>query len=276
MLSLNDQELAEIANFIKERYGINLSSKRMLVESRLGCYMLSRGFGSYGEYFDYVKNDSTGAEMANLINRITTNHTFFMRESDHFELFTNEVFPWIEELPDGKDLRIWCAGCATGEEPYGLAIHILEHLASKGLSPDALDTTILASDISETALSAAAEGVYMREDLLAMSPAWIAKYFIDLGDGSYRVTPKLRANVAFRKINLLDPFVVRKPYHAVFCRNVMIYFDSDTRISFIRRLYEIMLPGAYLFIGHSESLTTFPHGFKYIHPSVYRKPLVEG
>jgi len=275
MQSLQEYELIEIAGFIKERYGVNLASKRMLVESRLGCYMQSKGFETYSDYFEFVKSDASGAEMANLINRITTNHTFFMRESDHLEFFISEVFPWIRTLPDGKDMRVWCAGCATGEEPYGLAIHILEHLASLGLSSHTTDTTILASDISERALTAAAEGIYPHENLLAISPGWISKYFIDLSDGNYRVTPALRNNVAFKKINLLDPFVVRKPYHTILCRNVMIYFDADTRASLIERFYEIMAPGGYLFIGHSESLTGFSHSFTYVRPSIYRKPLEE-
>jgi len=273
MPSLNEQELSEIADFIKERYGVNLATKRMLVESRLGCYMQSKGFDSYGEYFKFVKNDPTGSEMANLINRITTNHTFFMRESDHLEFFINEVFPWIQTLPDGKDARIWCAGCATGEEPYGLTIHIFESLASRGLSPRSIDTTILASDISEKALGIAAEGVYPHDNLMAIPPAWIEKHFINIGDGKYRVSPAMRDNVAFKKINLLDNFSAQKPYHTIFCRNVMIYFEADTRISVVKRFYDVLVPGGFLFIGHSESLTSFPSGFKYIRPSVYRKPL---
>jgi len=244
----------------------------MLVESRLGCYMQSKGFETYEAYFTYAKNDPTGAEMANLINRITTNHTFFMRESDHLEFFTKEVFPWIEKQPDGKDMRVWCAGCATGEEPYGLAIHILDHLSKRGLSPKAIDMTILASDISERALATASEGIYPHEELQAIQPEWLAKYFKDLFNGNFQVSRELRSCVAFKKINLLEPFVVKKPFHTVFCRNVMIYFDSETRISLIKRLNEIMAPGAYLFIGHSESLTSFPHGFKYVKPSIYRKP----
>ena len=273
MPSLNDQEFSQIAEFIKEKYGVNLTSKRMLVESRLGCYMQLKGFDTYDEYFKSAKNDPTGTEMANLINRITTNHTFFMRESDHLEFFIKEVFPWIETLPDGEDMRIWCAGCATGEEPYGLSIHIFEHLASHGLKNGSFDTTILASDISSKALATAADGIYQHENLLAIPPAWISKYFIGLGDGNYRVTPELRGNVAFKRINLLDPFVVRKPFHTIFCRNVMIYFDAETRISLVKRFYDIMAPGAYLFIGHSESLTSFTNELKYIRPSVYRKPL---
>ena len=273
MFSLSERELADIAGFIKDKYGVNLATKRTLIEGRLGCYLQSKGFKSYGEYFDSVLNDPTGQEMANLINRITTNHTFFMRENDHFEIFTKEVLPWIETLPDGNDMRIWSAGCATGEEPYGLTIYIKEYMDSHVRKGGAADTTILASDISEKALLAASEGIYLLENLSAMPPEWVSKYFIDLGNGAYRISPELRKNVAFKRINLLEPISPRKPYHAIFCRNVMIYFDGETRLSLITRFYDAMTPGGYLFIGHSESLTNFKHNFSYIQPSVYRKPL---
>ena len=271
MFSLSEPELTEISRFVKEKYGVNLASKRSLVESRLGCYVQSKGFESYGAYFDYVLGDADGTEMANLISRITTNHTFFMREKDHFEIFIKETLPWIETLPDRHDLRIWSAGCATGEEPYALSIHILEYLTARGHLQDGYDTTILASDISDRALLAAAEGVYLGEDLSAMPPEWILKYFVDLGNGAYRVTPALRKSVAFKKINLLDPIEPKKPYHTVFCRNVMIYFDAATRLSLTKQLHDAMAPGAWLFIGHSESLAKSKSGFEYISPSVYRK-----
>jgi len=286
MIRLFEQELAEISGYIKERFGVNLTSKSTLIESRLGCYIMGKGFKSYGEYFDYAKSDPSGEEMTNLINRITTNHTFFMRENDHFEIFTKSVLPWIESLPDGNDMRVWSAGCATGEEPYGLSIYILEYMAAQNRAktmtqnrfgihmPGSVDTTILASDISERALAAASEGVYFRENLSAMPQDWISKYFIGVEGEAYRVAPELRANVAFKKINLLDPIKASKPYHAVFCRNVMIYFDADTRVSLIDRLYHAMAPGAYLFIGHSESLANCNHRFKYLQPSVYRKPFL--
>ncbi|MCL1896692.1 MAG: protein-glutamate O-methyltransferase CheR [Clostridiales bacterium] len=274
MFSLSERELADISGFVKDRYGVNLASKSTLIESRLGCYLASRGFGSYGAYFDFVLGDATGAEMANLISRITTNHTFFMREKDHFDIFSKEVLPWIESLPDNDDLRIWSAGCATGEEPYAISIHILEYMAARGYLQNGCDTTILASDISEKALLTAAEGVYNSENLSAMPPDWILKYFVGLGNGAYRVTPELRKSVAFKKINLLDPIKPKKPFHAVFCRNVMIYFDAETRASLISRLHGAMAPGAFLFIGHSESLANHKSGFEYISPSVYRKSSV--
>jgi len=276
MITFHEQELADISGYIKEKFGVDLTSKGTLIESRLGYYIRAKGFESYSDYFQYAKNDPSGEEMASMINRLTTNHTFFMRENDHFEFFSKSVLPWIESLPGGNDIRVWSAGCATGEEPYGLSIYILEYMAARGRkrapAPGGTDTTILASDISERALSTASEGIYNHENLSAMPQDWISKYFTRLEGEAYRVTLELRANVAFKKINLLEPIKTTKPYHAVFCRNVMIYFDSSARSSLIDRFFNAMAPGAYLFIGHSESLTNINHGFKYVQPSVYRKP----
>ena len=272
MLTLLDNEFEDIAGYIKDKYGVNLVSKKLLIEGRLGCYIASLGYKTFGEYFHAAQNDPTGEEITNIINRITTNHTYFLRESDHFEFFRTDVLPWIESLHDGNDFRIWSAGCASGEEPYSLSIFIMEYFAARGLKQVNFDTTILASDISEKVLIEASNGIYQNENLTGMPPGWLAKYFTDLGDGSYKVKPELRANVAYKKINLLDPITVRKPYHVIMCRNVMIYFDTETRNSLIKKFFGALTEGGYLFIGHSESLTSFTNGFNYIKPSVYRKP----
>ena len=272
MIRLSDQELADISNYIKENYGVNLTEKSTLIEGRLGCYIRGKGFETYGDYFEYAKNDHTGEEMSNLLNRLTTNHTYFMRENDHFEYMIEEVMPWIETLPDSSDLRVWSAGCSSGEEPYGLSIYLLEYAVKRISNKGRLDTTILASDISEKALITAQEGIYSSENLSALPPEWLRKYFIDLGGDSYQVTPELRKNVAYKKTNLLESITARKPFHTIFCRNVMIYFETETRQALINKFYDVIEPGGYLFIGHSESLTNFGHGFKYIQPSVYRKP----
>jgi len=273
MANISDQELTEISGYIREHYGVNLAAKRTLIEGRLGCYIKSKGFGSYGEYFEYAKKDPDGEEMSNMINRLTTNHTFFMRENNHFEFFAEKVLPWIETLSDGNDLRLWSAGCASGEEPYGLSIYIMEYSEKREKGRVGFDTTILASDISEKALAQAQEGIYSLENLNAMPENWLKKYFIELGGDMFRVKPELRKNVAFKKINLLEPYTVRKPFHTIFCRNVMIYFDTETRQELIEKFFNAMAPGGYLFIGHSESLTNFRHGLKYVQPSIYRKPL---
>jgi chemotaxis protein methyltransferase CheR len=270
LLTLSDRELEDISTFIKTNYGVNLASRKALLEGRLGCYVAGKGFSSFGEYFDFAKNEPTQQEMTALIGKITTNHTFFMRESNHFDLFAGKVLPWIREQLDERDLRIWCAGCATGEEPYALAIHILEYFDHQRLR-DAADTTILASDISERALKTAADGVFFSEDLTALPKGWIQKYF-ERAPGGYRVAPRLRGNVAFRKINLVEPFSFNKPFQAIFCRNVMIYFDIETKADLVKRFYEALLPGGYFFLGYSESLTMIDHRFDYVQPSVYRKP----
>ena len=272
MLRLSDQELADISGYIKENYGVNLTAKSTLIEGRLGCYVRGKGFETYSDYFEFAKNDHTGEEMSNLINRLTTNHTFFMRENDHFEYMIDKVMPWIETLSDSNDLRIWSAGCSSGEEPYGLSIYLLEYAAKRTANKGRLDTTILASDISEKALAIAQEGIYSGENLSALPAEWLRKYFIDLGDDSYKVTPELRKNVAYKKNNLLESIPARKPFHTIFCRNVMIYFETETRRALINNFYDMIEPGGYLFIGHSESLTNFKHSFKYIQPSIYRKP----
>lgn len=272
MTSINDQELAIISSFIKERYGVNLDKKAALIESRLGLHLESRGFSSYSDYFEFVRNDPTGNEVSDLINRLTTNHTFFMRESDHFEYLIDEVMPWIETLPSHGDIRIWSAGCSSGEEPYGLSIFLMDYIRAKGLSGKS-NSVVLASDVSEKVLSYASRGIYPAKNLSALSSEHLERYFVPVDDDQYKVTPQLRNNVAFRKTNLLDNFTPKAPFHAIFCRNVMIYFVTETKSNLVQKFYDSLLPGGYLFIGHSESLTTFKHLFEYVKPSVYRKPL---
>ncbi|GHU67996.1 chemotaxis protein CheR [Clostridia bacterium] len=272
MPTLTEQELAEISSYVKENYGVNLEKKSALVEGRLGFLIAARGFTSYGKYFDFVRQDPTGREMTDMINRLTTNHTYFLRESDHFDYFIGEIMPWIESLPGNRDLRVWCAGCSTGEEPYGLSIYLLDYLALRG-PLHRYDSVILASDLSEKVLADAAEGIYTEENLTAMSKERIQKYFVPIGANRYQVSAQLRKNVAFRKINLLESFAPKTPYHTIFCRNVMIYFDTDTKVELVSQFYDALIPGGYLFIGHSESLTTFEHRFQYIKPSIYRRPL---
>ena len=272
MISLSEQELSEIASYIKRNYGVNLEKKSTLIEGRLGCYIKNKGFNSIGEYFEFAKNDPSGEEMSTLITRLTTNHTFFMRENDHFEFVVEKVLPWVETLPERNDLRLWSAGCSSGEEPYGLSIYLLEY-KKRAPGRNSFDTTILATDISEKALATASRGIYEYNNLSAMSSEWLERYFDNLGNDTYRVKPELRANVAYKKFNLLDPIMASKPFHVIFCRNVMIYFDSETRSKLVKRFCDAMAPGGYLFTGHSESLTNIKHELKYLQPSVYRKPL---
>ncbi|MDR2163697.1 MAG: protein-glutamate O-methyltransferase CheR [Clostridiales Family XIII bacterium] len=269
MIALTDAEFHEIAGYINRNYGVNLTKKRFLIEGRLGYYIDSLGFDNYHDYFEYAKNDSRGRELANLINRLTTHHTYFMREEKHFEFYRSTVLPWVADDLGETDLRAWSAGCSSGQEPYTLSIVTLDYLNERGFN---WDSAILATDISENALAYGSKGIYPSEEISILPPEWIDTWFENVGSGSLRVNAKLRANVAFKRANLLDPFDVKRPFHIIMCRNVMIYFDNETRAHLAAKFYDALTPGGYLIIGHSESLSAIKNEFSYIKPSIYRKP----
>jgi chemotaxis protein methyltransferase CheR len=268
MNAMTNSEFLEISRYIHERFGVNLEKKRQLIEGRLGFYLDSQGYASYSDYFEFVKNDPTQRELANLLNRLTTNHTYFLREKDHFSFYEHTVLPWIDEELNDKDLRVWSAGCSSGQEPYTVSIITREYFGSRAADRD---NTILASDISDKALTTARNGVYPAEELASIPSDWRRKYFTIYDKYAYRVTPELRKSVAFKHGNLMDAFSVKKPFHAIFCRNVMIYFDNDTKARLIDKFYEALREGGFLFVGHSESLSAINSKFKYINPSIYRK-----
>lgn len=268
MIELTDKEFIQISDYIKSNFGVNLEKKRALIEGRLGFYVSNKGFKNYSEYFEYAVKDPTKQELTNMINRLTTNHTFFMREEDHFEFYRENVLPWIEKDLKTKDLRVWSAGCSTGQEPYTIAMTNLDYI---GHGSDGWDVSVLASDISNKALTAAKTGIYSLNDIIDVPDTWLKKYFEQIDSEYVRVTRQLRTTVAFKSINLLDEFNFKKHFHAIFCRNVMIYFDIPTKTDLIKKFHRALEPGGYLFLGHSESLSTLAHDFTYIRPSVYRK-----
>lgn len=268
MIYIKDDEFDVITSYIKTNYGINLTRKRPLIEGRLSNYIAGLGFDNYMDYFEYAKNNKASDEMTVLINKLTTNHTYFFRENEHFEFYREQVLPWIDKVVKTKDLRIWSAGCSSGQEPYTLAMITLEYL---GYDAESWDHTILASDISDKVLTIAKNGVYTRDELSEVPKSWIQKYFRAQGDQKFVVSETLRKSVAYRNFNLLSPFNFKKPFHCIFCRNVMIYFEMPTKHEIISKFYDALMPGGYLMIGHSESLSSFDHKFKYIKPSIYQK-----
>jgi chemotaxis protein methyltransferase CheR len=269
MISLKDDEFKVITSYIKEHYGVNLTQKRPLIEGRLSNYIASLNFDNYMDYFEHARNEASGSEMTVLINKLTTNHTYFMREKDHFEFYQKTILPWIDKTLRTKDLRVWSAGCSSGQEPYTLSMITQDYL---GLEKDQWESTILASDISNKVLAKAMKGIYSQEELTNLPPKWIKNYFLPLDTGEYAVTEALRKTVAFRNFNLLSEFNFKKPFQAIFCRNVMIYFDVPTKNELVAKFYDALLPGGYFLIGHSESLASCRHKFTYIKPSVYQKP----
>lgn len=271
MLTLKDDEFHFIVSFMKSNYGIILEKKRPLIEGRLSNHVAGLGFQNYMDYFKYAmegKENKTNDEIITIINKLTTNHTYFLRESEHFTFYKEIILPWVDKNLKSNDLRVWSAGCSSGQEPYTLSMITLDYL---GHNASEWDSTLLASDISNKALLAAKTGVYSSEELIRIPKTWMKKYFTKLDRGNYAVTDLIKNNVAFRNFNLLSPFNFKKPFHAIFCRNVMIYFDMPTKKQIIDKFYDALLPGGYLLIGHSESLSSCKHNFKYLRPSVYQK-----
>ena len=272
MMPITDAEFRAIRDLVYDRFGITLSDqKKNLVVGRLQKILRERGMKTFKEYYDSLLADKTGQAISELANRITTNHTFFFRESDHFDFFKSDILPWMlqrHKAMNSNDLRIWCAAASSGEEPYTLIITLLEHFGQEYKN---WDCGLLATDVSEKALAAAVRGVYDVNRLQGVSPAILSKYFKKVSEG-YEVIDKVKKEVTYRRFNLMNktlPF--KKPFDCIWCRNVMIYFDQETKIDLVNRMYKQTVNGGYLLIGHSETLGRDQTPWKYVKPAVYRK-----
>lgn len=269
---LSDYGYRRICDLVRERFGIHLSShKQLLVINRLSREVSAMGFESYESYADHVDADPTGQAAEALASLISTNHTYFFREPAHFDYLREVVLPRLAALGD-KDLRIWCAAASTGEEAYSIAITMMEHF---GARYDALDAGVLATDLSLRALRQAQTGRYRSDQLDGIGPGLRGRYFRAETEQDFVVTPQLRAEVLFRKFNLVrDEYAFRRRFHVIFCRNVMIYFDLPTRRQLFADLYEVTAPGGHLFVGHCETLGADPGGYRLVAPAVYQRPAV--
>ena len=270
MYTITDIEFRKLTEYIKANYGIHLKEeKQSLVSGRLHNVLLQNNFDNFSEYYDYVISDKTGDAVVTLIDKITTNHTFFMREADHFYYFRDKVLPHLAGTVKEKDLRIWSAGCSSGEEPYTLAMIIDEFFDKEKIWWDA---KVLATDISSKVLETATKGEYSNEEIAPTPASWRLKYFKKLNNENSAVIDKIRNEVICRKFNLMDEiFPFKRKFHVIFCRNVMIYFDNRTKWELVNKLYDLTEYGGYLFIGHSESLNREETKYKYVMPAVYRK-----
>jgi chemotaxis protein methyltransferase CheR len=269
---LTGAEFHLISSLVYDKFGINLGEhKRSLVIERLQKVLRQGGFSSFTEYYYHVVEDVTGHALLTLIDRISTNHTFFFRESDHFDELTTRVIPETlsKQLPGRRSLRLWSAGCSSGEEPYTIAMIICNFMGQK---MSALDAGVLATDISVTALEKASQGVYSDAEMTHVEPDVRRRYFMQLGEGRWSVKQCLKDLVLFRRLNLMrQSYPFKGKFHGIFCRNVMIYFDAPTRKALLERYHNYLEPGGYLFVGHSESLERSNGLFKYISPALYQK-----
>ena len=270
MAKMTDEEYLRIARFLKNRYGIDMSRKKEIIAGRLENYIRANGWNTYTEFMNAVEKDSTGGLEKKLVNLLSTNHTYFMREAEHFTYLRQMVLPWIKRKEAAtRDVRIWCGASSTGEEPYTIAMVLADYF---GLEHGAWDTQVLATDISTDVLRRAMDGVYSSEQVEVLPDNWKRRFFRKiLSEEAYRVTDELKNEVMFRKFNLMDEFPFRKKLHVVFLRNVMIYFDEKTKQELIQKVYDAMEPGGYLFIGQTESINKEYCPFEHVRPSVYRK-----
>ena len=270
MLNITDKEFNQLANYIKENYGIRLcKEKKSLVVGRLSNVLFQNNFKSFSQYYDYVASDITGDAVVTLIDKITTNHTFFMREKEHFIYFKDKVLPYLSKTVKDKDIRVWSAGCSSGEEPYTIAMILDEFFQEEKMW---WDTKILATDISSKVLEIARKGKYSNERISSLPATWKLNYFKKIDIENSVLIDEIKNDVIYRKFNLVeDVFPFKKKFHVIFCRNVMIYFDDQTKRNLIRKFYDLTEYGGYLFIGHSESINRDDTKYKYIMPAVYRK-----
>lgn len=265
MIRLSDREFEEISAFVHSRYGINLFQKRTLIEARMNALLASHGMESFTQYMDAMKTDAQLVD--ELLNRLTTNHTFFMREPEHYA-FINKVFLPRMAAERGREIRIWSAGSSTGEEAFTAVMLMLDFF---GAEASRWDLRILATDISERAMEKAGCALYEASSLKNLPERWVKDYFEPAGDGLYRLRQSVRDQVIFRKLNLMDRFPFQKPMDLIFCRNVMIYFDQPTRDQLALKFHEALAPGGYLLIGHAETLRREQHPYRYLGSSIYQK-----
>jgi chemotaxis protein methyltransferase CheR len=272
-LGITERDFQTIRQLVYDNFGINLTDqKRSLVVGRLQKVLRQRDFPDFPSYLEWLQNDRTGEGLEELANRISTNHTFFWRENSHFNHFAETALPEMvaRHRQDSGRLRIWCAGCSSGEEPYTLAMLMREVL---GNEYDRFAPVLLATDISQVALRTAMAAVYPEERLEQMPRGLLRKY---LRKGprpqTWQIGEEIRRQVIFRRHNLMNgSFPFKHPFDAVFCRNVMIYFDRPTRDALIQRFHRHTIAGGYLYIGHSETLGRDGTLYDYVLPAAYRR-----
>jgi chemotaxis protein methyltransferase CheR len=272
--SISGRDYTRLCDLIYAEAGIHLGSgKKTMLEVRIKRRLKELDLGSYGDYCDYLfGRQGREKELVNLIDVVTTNKTDFFREPRHFDFLAQTALPeWTSCNSNGRPLLVWSAGCSTGEEPYTLAIVMSEY----ALTHPGFRFRILATDISTTVLARAELGVYSNEVIGPVPAGLKAKYFLrsrDRASNRARVAPELRQLVEFRRLNFMDAdYGISEKADAIFCRNVIIYFDRPTQERILGKLSSYLLPGGYLFVGHAESLHDMDLPLTPVAPALYRR-----
>jgi chemotaxis protein methyltransferase CheR len=267
----SDKDFAVIREFVKEHTGISLSdAKKNMVYGRLSRQLRRLDLNSFAEYMSLVKQPGS-EELVDFVNAMTTNLTSFFREQHHFDYLTKTIIPQLLEAnAHTKRIRIWSAGCSTGEEPYSLAMTI----ASAVPDLESWDIKILATDLDTNVLAHAERGVYDVERIETIPDTYRRRWFMKgrgENSGSVRVSQKIREMVTFRKLNLMLDWPMKGPFDTIFCRNVVIYFDKETQRTLFDRYANLMIPRGHIFLGHSESLFKVSTRFDLVGNTIYQK-----
>jgi chemotaxis protein methyltransferase CheR len=271
--SLSARDYARLCELIYREAGIHLGTERKtMLEVRVKRRLKVHNLHSYSEYCDYLfGHQGLKDEIVDLIDAVTTNKTDFFRESAHFDYLVEKALPELTERNGGRQFLIWSAGCSTGEEPYTMAIVLSEY----ALAHPGFRFRILASDISTTVLDKAEMGVYTNEVVAPVAPLLRQKYFMrgrDRSSNQVRVVPELRKLIEFRRLNFMDAdYGVSEKPDAIFCRNVIIYFDRPTQERILLKLSNCLAPGGYMFVGHAETLHDMNLPLTPVAPALYRR-----
>ena len=274
---MRDSDYQFIRQLVYTRSRINLGpDKKELVSARLSKRLRETKITSISDYCRYLQEQESEEELSHLIDAISTNYTFFFREHEHFDFLNTVGLPELEQRRAAErwpSLNLWSAACSSGEEPYSLAIHMAEYFGTRPNWPWRIEAT----DISHRVLQRARIGIY-RHESVSRVPGSVLKSHFQKGfgpqEGNYRVKAHIQQGVTFRQLNLLEgQFPYPDPFHVIFCRNVMIYFDRTTQEELVKKLSQRLVPGGYLFVGHSESLGSITHSLETVRPAIYRRPL---
>ncbi len=263
---LDAESFASLADLVKQQTGIVLSDrKRDLVQGRLARRLRALGLRDYGAYCALLQSQAGERELGPMINAMTTNVTRFFREPHHFDMLRDEVIPACQQDGDQR-FRLWSAGCSTGEEPYSIAM-VLAAATRQTL----WDARILATDIDSDVLAKAQAGVYEAQGAESIPAELRRRYVAPAGDDHVEIRSEIRPMLTFKQLNLMHAWPMRGPFDVIFCRNVVIYFDKETQRDIFSRFADLLKPGGWLFIGHSESLHGVSHQFAVAGRTAYRK-----
>ena len=257
-----------IRDLVAEQTGISLSeAKSHMVYSRLSRRLRSLNIASFAQYCDYLNNGASD-ELVHFVNALTTNLTAFFRENHHFEFLAQTLLPHIFARNANKRVRIWSAGCSTGEEPYSLAMVLRENMPNSG----GWDVKILATDLDSNVVAKASSGIYEESRLNGVSPQRLKRFFIrNRNSNQVKVKPEVSELITFKQLNLMHQWPMKGPFDFIFCRNVVIYFNKDTQKALFKRFADMTVDRGYLFIGHSESLFKVSTQYQLIGNTIYQK-----